>query len=128
MPKIGQAMEEGTIVKWERSEGDVVQAGDIILTIETDKSTYELEAVASGVLHIAVAEGEEVPIHTVIGYIGDAPPEGAAAGAKRSPAAAPKAAGAPAAAAAPRSGRVLASPKAKRLAAEKGVDLAAVTA
>jgi pyruvate/2-oxoglutarate dehydrogenase complex dihydrolipoamide acyltransferase (E2) component len=98
MPKIGQAQEEGMVVEWHKRDGETVAAGDVIVTVETDKSTYELEAMDGGVLHILVAEGAEVPVGTVLARVGDAP------------------------------ARVLASPKAKRLAAERGLDLAGVTA
>src|SRR5262245_3155219 len=71
MPKIGQAMTEGVILVWHRHDGDLVSTGDIIVTIETDKATYDLEAQASGVLHIYVGEGREVMVGTVIAEIGE---------------------------------------------------------
>ena len=123
MPKLGQAMTEGTVQHWHRKDGDHVAQGQVLLTIETDKATFEIEAPASGVLHILVAEGQEVRVGTVIGEIGDtatrsqvvtvAPAEGTVPVATKTPV---------------RSKRILASPKAKQLAAEQGIDLATVTA
>ena len=122
MPKLGQAMTEGVVVRWHRKDGERVTAGELLVTVETDKATYDLEATASGTLHVVVQEGEEVPIHTVIGEIGDSPVQAGTASAP-SPAAEPvvqqRSASLP--------GRVLASPKAKRLAAERGIDLSTLT-
>ena len=121
MPKLGQAMTEGVVVRWHCKDGERVAAGELLVTVETDKATYDLEAITSGTLHVVVQEGEEVPIHTVIGEIGDAPVRA------HTTAALP-----PAEPVAPqrtglRPGRVLASPKAKRLAAERGIDLSTLT-
>ncbi len=71
MPKIGQAMAEGVIVQWHKQNGAHVKQGEILVTIETDKATYELEAQTSGVLRIYVSEGREVQVGTVIAEIGD---------------------------------------------------------
>ncbi|MBM3710281.1 MAG: hypothetical protein FJW61_07675 [Actinobacteria bacterium] len=72
MPKLGPDMESGTIQKWIKKEGDKVAAGDVLLEIMTDKVTMEIEATSSGYLKkIVCAEGEEVPVTTVIGYIGE---------------------------------------------------------
>lgn len=71
MPKAGMDMEEGTIIKWLKNEGDKVETGDPILEILTDKVNMEVEAEASGtLLKIMGKEGEELPVFTVIGYIG----------------------------------------------------------
>ncbi len=121
MPKLGQAMTEGVVVRWHRKDGERVTTGELLVTVETDKATYDLEATASGTLHVVVQEGEEVPIHTVIGEIGDAPVQADTVSAP--PAAEPVVQQQ----AASRPGRVLASPKAKRLAAERGIDLSALT-
>ena len=117
MPKLGQAMTEGVVVRWHGKDGERVAAGELLVTVETDKATYDLEAGASGTLHVVVQEGEEVPIHTVIGEIGDAPvrADTSAALPPAEPVAPQRAASRP--------GRILASPKAKRLAAERGIDL-----
>ncbi len=121
MPKLGQAMTEGVVVRWHRKDGERVVAGELLVTVETDKAAYDLEATASGTLHVVVQEGEEVPIHTVIAEIGDAPVQADTASAP--PAAAPVVQQRTAS----RPGRVLASPKAKRLAAERGIDLSTLT-
>ena len=145
MPALSPTMEEGTLAKWLVKEGDTVSSGDLLAEIETDKATMEFEAVDEGVIaKILVSEGSEgVKVGTVIAIIaeegedvatvaaggGEAAPKAEAAPAKaeaEAPAAAPKAAAAPAAAA-PAEGRVKASPLARRLAQDKGIDLAAVT-
>jgi len=70
LPRLGQGMESGTIVKWLKSEGDRVEKGDPLFEVDTDKATQEVEAEASGVLlRIAVAEGE-VPVGDVVALIG----------------------------------------------------------
>jgi pyruvate dehydrogenase E2 component (dihydrolipoamide acetyltransferase) len=122
MPKIGQAMAEGTVIQWHWKNGDRVEAGVILVTIETDKATYELEAPASGVLHIYVNEGQEVAVGTVIAEIGEASQRRGTA-----PVSVPPAAPAAGAAKAPGRKKVLASPKAKQLAAEHGIDLSTLT-
>ena len=71
MPKAGMAMEEGTIVKWLKEEGDEVKEGDILLEILTDKVNMEVEAESAGYLLKKIREeGEVLPVFTVIGYIG----------------------------------------------------------
>ena len=145
MPALSPTMEEGTLAKWLVKEGDTVSSGDLLAEIETDKATMEFEAVDEGVIaKILVSEGSEgVKVGTVIAIIaeegedvstvaaggGEAAPKAEAAPAKaeaEAPAATPKAAAVPAAAA-PAEGRVKASPLARRLAQDKGIDLAAVT-
>lgn len=72
MPKAGMAMETGKIVRWLVSEGDTVQAGDMILEIETDKVNMEVEAFATGkVLRLLAREGDVIPVTEVIGFIGE---------------------------------------------------------
>ena len=115
MPKLGQAMTEGTVVAWHRAAGERIEAGELLVTVETDKATYDLEAADGGTVHILVQAGEEVPIHTVIGEIGEVPVQTAAS--------APPLLTTPNAPPQKGPGRVLASPKAKRLAAEHGIDL-----
>ena len=155
MPKMGDAMEEGTLLRWLKQVGEEVQAGDPIAEIETDKVSLEIEAADSGVLsQTLVAEGAVVPIGTPIATIGEevvatapaaaeaAPaaaaavpaPEAAAANGRAAAAPAPVAAAAasapaPVAPAAPGRGdgeRMRASPLVKRLAAEHGIDLGSV--
>ncbi len=143
MPALSPTMEEGTLSKWLVKVGDKVSAGDIMAEIETDKATMEFEAVDEGVIaQIAVAEGTEgVKVGTVIAMLAEegedlsaaaapaaapAPAEAPAPIAAPAPAAAPAAAPAPAPALAKAAtgDRVIASPLAKRIAAQKGVDLA----
>ena len=147
MPALSPTMEEGTLAKWLVKAGDRVASGDILAEIETDKATMEFEAVDEGVIvSINVGEGSEgVKVGTVIATLAgddEAPaPAKAAAPAAPAPALAPVAAPAPVAAApapvaaplaapaavAPaKTDRVVASPLAKRLAAERGIDLATV--
>src|SRR3954464_4650547 len=72
LPRLGQGMESGTIVKWLKSEGEEVEKGEPLYELDTDKVTQEVEADASGVLlKIAVAEGE-VPVGRTIAVIGEA--------------------------------------------------------
>ncbi len=137
MPALSPTMEEGTLAKWLVKEGDTVQAGDLLAEIETDKATMEFEAVDEGVIgKILVAEGTEgVKVNTAIAIIGEAGEDMSAAPAESAPApaaSAPAAQSAPAtpatptpAPAAPKAegARVFASPLARRIAAEKGIDL-----
>jgi len=122
MPKIGQAMAEGTVLQWHYQDGQHVEQGVVLVTIETDKATYDLEAPASGTLHISVREGQEVTVGTVIGEIGEAPQRANTPFASPVPSA-PTAT----AAKAPVRKKVLASPKAKQLAAEHDIDLVTIT-
>lgn len=70
MPKLGYDMETGTIGSWLKQVGDNVARGDVIAEIETDKTTVEMEATASGTLaEQTLAAGEEAPIGAVIGYL-----------------------------------------------------------
>ncbi|SVE25271.1 uncharacterized protein METZ01_LOCUS478125, partial [marine metagenome] len=73
MPVLGLTMESGKIVEWIKQEGDPVTEGEILFTVETDKSVMEVEAKASGTLvKVLNSPGDEVPIQQVIGYIGEA--------------------------------------------------------
>ncbi len=73
MPVLGLTMESGTIVEWIKQEGDSVTEGEILFTVETDKSVMEVEAKASGnLIKVLNGPGDEVPIQQVIGYIGEA--------------------------------------------------------
>jgi pyruvate dehydrogenase E2 component (dihydrolipoamide acetyltransferase) len=142
MPALSPTMEEGTLAKWLVKVGDKVASGDIMAEIETDKATMEFEAVDEGtIVSIDVAEGSEgVKVGTVIAMIAGEDEDATAAPAPKVAAPAPAPAPAPAAkaaatvtpaAAAPapsaaKGDRVIASPLAKRIAADKGIDLAAV--
>ncbi|WP_278921500.1 pyruvate dehydrogenase complex dihydrolipoamide acetyltransferase [Pseudophaeobacter profundi] len=143
MPALSPTMEEGTLAKWLVKEGDTVSSGDLIAEIETDKATMEFEAVDEGVVgKILIAEGSEgVKVNTAIAVLleegesaddigatpakaGEAAPA-ADAGNKAAPAvAAAPASPAPAAPAAADGTRIFASPLARRIAADKGLDLA----
>ncbi|UWQ06216.1 pyruvate dehydrogenase complex dihydrolipoamide acetyltransferase [Aliiroseovarius crassostreae] len=146
MPALSPTMEEGTLAKWLVKEGDTVQSGDLLAEIETDKATMEFEAVDEGVIgKILVAEGTEaVKVNSPIAIlveegeeVGDvaasAPAAPAAAEAEAAPAAveasAPAAAAAPAAPApqAADGTRIFASPLARRIAADKGLDLTQIS-
>jgi len=71
MPKMGDAMEEGTLLQWLKQDGESVKAGDVIAEIETDKSNVEVEAEDAGVLHLRAEPGAVVPVGTVIALIGE---------------------------------------------------------
>jgi pyruvate dehydrogenase E2 component (dihydrolipoamide acetyltransferase) len=143
MPKLSDTMTEGTLVKWHKQVGDSVEIGDVLADIETDKATMEMESFDDGVItEIIIKEGEKAAIGAVLAVLngdsGRAPDEAhlhvnAAAEVAASTPAAPAAAEA-STAAAPAPGesgdsgeRVLASPLARKVAAELGIDLAAVT-
>ena len=134
MPKAGMDMKEGRLIRWLKEIGDHVEKDEPIMEIETDKITMEAEAPATGILLAKLIDDETtVPVLQTIGYIGqpgekipDAPV------AADTPAAAPVEAAVETAAPASKlpvlNGSVAATPYAKKLAAEKGVELAAVTA
>jgi pyruvate dehydrogenase E2 component (dihydrolipoamide acetyltransferase) len=136
MPQMGADMKEGTIVRWLKKEGEEVERGEIIAEIETDKANVEIEAFESGVFRKVLAQpGETVAVGQVIALIA-APDEDVsqyeAAPAPKGPAAAPAPAAEPARAptVAPppaAEGRVRASPVARRIAQEKGIDLRQVS-
>jgi pyruvate dehydrogenase E2 component (dihydrolipoamide acetyltransferase) len=134
LPRLGQGMEAGTVTKWLKSEGDSVEKGEPLFEVDTDKVTQEVESDFAGVLlKIALPEGE-APVGQTIAYIGEAGEEVTAAQPPKEEA--PKEAEAPKKAEAPEpqaaepvagtgttNGRVKASPLARRLAKERGVDL-----
>ena len=147
MPALSPTMEEGTLAKWLVKEGDTVKSGDLMAEIETDKATMEFEAVDEGVIgKILVAEGtDNVKVGTVIatlvvdGESAGEPAPAPKAAVEEKPAAAPApaptptptpaqpAAAAPAPAPKAEGERIKASPLARRLAAEKSIDLATLT-
>ncbi|UWR51327.1 pyruvate dehydrogenase complex dihydrolipoamide acetyltransferase [Phaeobacter inhibens] len=150
MPALSPTMEEGTLAKWLVKEGDTVASGDLLAEIETDKATMEFEAVDEGVIgKILIPEGSEgVKVNSPIAVlledgesaddIGTTPSAPAAAADEAAPAASEEAAPAPAQAAtaatpapaAPQGAdgnRIFASPLARRIAADKGLDLAAIS-
>jgi pyruvate dehydrogenase E2 component (dihydrolipoamide acetyltransferase) len=72
LPQLGQTMEEGTVEKWHKSEGEEVQKGEVLFELTTDKATLEVEAYASGVVKkILVEEGETVPVNELVAIIGE---------------------------------------------------------
>ena len=153
LAKLSPTMEEGTIVKWSRQEGDAVKVGDVLAEIETDKANMEMEALGAGVLRkILVPAGGKAPVGALIGVIADAGEDvstviAGAASPSASPAPAPAAKVAPAAptAAAPvpkapvvssppgpapvvpfPAGRVKASPLARAIARRQNISLGSV--
>ena len=136
MPRLSDSMEEGTILKWLKSDGDKVSRGEPLAEIETDKATLTYESDAAGILSIVVAAGETLPIGEVIARLDDGADGAAAAPAGEDasqeqaapPAAEPTPATPPAAEPSPErtTGRAKASPVARRIAREQGIDLHAV--
>lgn len=141
LPALSPTMKEGKITKWLKKEGDKVSSGTAIAEVETDKSNLEIEAYDDGVLlKILVPEGSAAPVGSTIAWIGkagekveEAPaaakkaeaPKAEAPKAEAAKAEAPKAAVPPAPE--PSNGRVRASPLAKKIAQENGVDLSSVS-
>jgi pyruvate dehydrogenase E2 component (dihydrolipoamide acetyltransferase) len=143
MPKLSDTMEEGTIVEWKKKSGDVVKSGDVLAEVESDKATFDLEADADGTLQILVEQGVPAKIGAPIARIGDAgapapePAKPKAPESERAPAKEPEKSApvaekpAPAPPPQPQDGQqigqeVRASPLARRLAEEMGVDLASI--
>ena len=147
MPALSPTMTEGNLAKWHKAEGDSVEAGDVIAEIETDKATMEVEAVDEGILgKIIISEGAQgVAVNTVIAVlledgetandiddVSAAAPAPAAADAPKeekqeaTAAPAPAASKAAAAPAANKGDRIFASPLAKRIASQKGLDLTTI--
>jgi pyruvate dehydrogenase E2 component (dihydrolipoamide acetyltransferase) len=132
MPRLSDSMEEGTIARWLKRDGDPVSKGDPLAEVETDKATVTFDADADGTLRIHAEEGRTVPIGGVIASIGDPsePRPGPPAPAQAAPAApAPAAAGRSSDASDTGNGadRVRASPLARRMARESEIDLRALT-
>ena len=130
MPKQGQSVESCIIVGWKKHVGDPVKAGDILCEVETDKATFEVESPAAGtLLAIFHEQGADVPVLMPIAAIGspgesvDALRGGAAATAPAAPAPAAPAAPVPAAS----NGKIKASPRARALAASRGISLVGLT-
>ncbi len=153
MPKLSDTMTEGVVAKWNKKVGDKVKSGDILAEIETDKATMEFESYLDGtLLHIGVPQGQAAPVDSVLAVFGKegeditallaeaakaqpkgqeqvqeakaASPAPSAPAPSPAPAAAAKAAPVPAPSAT--NGRVKASPLAKHLAEEKGIDIGRV--
>jgi pyruvate dehydrogenase E2 component (dihydrolipoamide acetyltransferase) len=138
MPSLGFDMTEGQLARWLKNEGDPVEKGQAIAEIETEKATVEIEAAASGILaRILVQAGQTVPVGTVIGVIVEAGEKVAAAPTPQAPPAPSAAAPTPSVpapeaekeageAAAPPEARVKASPVARKMAEEAGIDLSRI--
>ena len=150
MPRLSDTMEEGTVAKWNKKVGDTVNEGDILAEIETDKATMEFESFHQGtLLHIGLNEGESAPVDSVLAIIGEKgtdisgvlAAQSQPAAVTEKPATEPTPApvkpevvaevkATPQAAPPPvktsSNGRIVASPLAKKLASEKGVDLSRV--
>jgi pyruvate dehydrogenase E2 component (dihydrolipoamide acetyltransferase) len=152
MPKLSDTMEEGTIVEWKKKTGDQVKTGEVLAEVESDKATFDLEAEADGVLNILVEQGVPAKIGAPIARIGEAgsaappkpkskepaPPPTTSEEPQAAKRAAPPPKEAPPEKPEPREGQdaesdgrqdgrdLKASPLAKRLAAEMGVDLASL--
>jgi pyruvate/2-oxoglutarate dehydrogenase complex dihydrolipoamide acyltransferase (E2) component len=126
VPRVGQSMTEATLVSWERTTGDRVEPGDVVATIETDKTEVEVEAPAAGVLGaLRALEGDIYAVGTLLAYVladGEAEPVADDA----SPAAAFDAPAATPSTIVPATERRAVSPRARRLAEERGIDLATV--
>jgi len=132
LPKLGLTMDEGRFVAWLKKEGDHVEAGEVLFEVETDKATMEVESPVGGyVRRLLAAAGDEIPVTAVIALISttaDEPitePSAAVVAPEPAPVVAPTPApgGGPAGTA---DGRVIASPAARKRAAELGVNLARV--
>lgn len=131
MPKLGLTMNSGSVQQWKKKIGDPVKKGELLYVVATDKLTVDVESPADGVLlAITVKEGQDVPVGAPIGAIGaageKADVQAAPVAATAAPAAATPAAQAPAQQGARTKSGVIASPKAKKLARDNGVDLSAI--
>jgi pyruvate dehydrogenase E2 component (dihydrolipoamide acetyltransferase) len=147
MPRLSDTMTEGVIAGWHKKVGDTVKKGDLLADVETDKATMELESYKEGkLLYIGAQKGDKVPVNALLCIIGDekkvdvekivaaakggVAPAGAAQSQPQPAAQTTAAAGAATETAAPAAtgsnGRVLASPLAKKLAADKGIDITKV--
>ncbi len=137
MPRLSDTMEEGTVASWLKKVGDTVEEGDILAEIETDKATMEFESFYAGtLLYIGIQEGESSPVDAVLAVIG---PEGtdvdavltAKPSTEKAPAVAEvkeeKVAEAPTVKTTTDGQRIFASPLAKKIASDKGIDLSQVT-
>ncbi|RPD47700.1 pyruvate dehydrogenase complex dihydrolipoamide acetyltransferase [Hymenobacter sediminis] len=143
MPKMSDTMTEGTIAAWLKKVGDKVKSGDILAEVETDKATMELDNYEDGtLLYVGPKEGEAIPVDGILAIIGEEGADvqallGGQSGGSASPApAAAEAASAPATSSAPapaaeeapaqNGGRIFASPLAKSIAKDKGIDLSTI--
>ena len=146
LPQLGQTMEEGTVERWHTAEGDRIERGEVLYELTTDKATLEVEAFVEGVLlKIVAAEGQTVPVNDLVAIVGDEGDElpedlgayraqvtgaaGSVPTAEGKEEEAPVTEAAPAVPVAPAEaapGRLLASPRARKIAQEQKVPLAAL--
>jgi len=138
MPALGVAQEKGTLLNWLKAEGQTVTKGEPLMEVETDKATVEIEAPASGILtNVTASAGDEIPVGNKIAVIlapGEVAtpaalhqhplPQGEGTGEGRPVISTPTPPAEPVASTTSDGGRLLASPAAKRIAREKGIDLA----
>lgn len=138
IPAVGESITSGMISAWHKKDGETVEAGEALLTLETDKVSTEITAEQSGVLKILVPEGEEVKIGTVVAVLeaggaapaapkAEAPKAESAAEAKPAPAAAPAPAAPAAAAPAPAPAPAAPAPEVKIVPVQKEIELPAVS-
>jgi pyruvate dehydrogenase E2 component (dihydrolipoamide acetyltransferase) len=137
MPRLSDSMEEGTIVRWLKASGETVEPGDAVVEIETDKATMEYEVEAGGVLEVLAEEGATVPLGSPIGRLlpeGETPepysPESSGRGVEESDQSLERPGDEPRPPAARTTGgqRILATPVARRIASELGIELGEVKA
>ena len=141
MPRLGWTMEAGSLAEWHKKDGDYVEAGEILFSVESEKAVQEVEALESGILRIPPDSppiGQEVPVGTVLGYLAKSGEAAPFEGRTAAEAPAPTSAQAPAIATPtpalpasgferPRAEAQTISPRAKRLALELGVDWETLT-
>ena len=151
MPKLSDTMTEGVVSKWHKKVGDKIKTGDLLADIDTDKATMEFESFQDGVLlHIGVQEGKSAPVDSILAILGKAgedisnllngapaPAETSAPAPAPAPAPTPASAPTPAPTSAPSApatasltsndGRLKASPLAKKIAQEKGIDINSIS-
>lgn len=135
MPKLGMTMEEGKLLGWARKEKESVRKGELLLTIESDKVTFEVESPGDGILAVLVESGEGIPVGELLGHLAESEEEYARLRSTGRPAAPPAVGsassavppgGSSGAAAAREGGAIRATPAAREVARQKGVDLATV--
>jgi pyruvate dehydrogenase E2 component (dihydrolipoamide acetyltransferase) len=131
MPALGLAQETGKVLRWLKAEGESVAKGEPLLEVETDKVTVEVEAPAEGILGgLRAGEGDDVPVGQAVAFVlapGESAPEPAAVSAATRATEAEPAEASAEPKAGPKPRRRLASPKARRLAREHGIELDSVT-
>ena len=137
IPKLGMTMKDAALVEWKFNEGDRVEQGDVVLIIETEKTTWEVEAMDAGLLHILIPANPDKPepVGMVVGLLAETEEELAAVQKDSGVVAAPAAgeageaapAEAPAKKAAPKGGRLRISPVARKMAEEQGIDPGTIT-